>query len=528
MVAHLLRLKLALLRNSLKRSPWQLVGLIFAALYGLGVLGMLLVGLGFAGSVGDAEFVGMVIVLAGSALLVGWLIIPVLASGLDMTLDPARFVTYSIPMKQLLTGLALSSFIGVPGVVTLVAAMGTAVGWWRYPGAAAAALICGALGALTCIIASRAITAASTSLASSRRFKDVSGIVVLVPLMLMGPIIAGVTSGISDFSVYLPQLATTLSWTPLGAVWGVPADIAVGAWGPAGLKLLIALATLAVLTWVWKLCLVKALVTPAFSGGGRRTAGKLGFFVRFPQTPTGAVAARCLTYWFRDPRYSAGLLIAPLIPLVMVFGGTQTAGLEAVGPILSYAGAFAAFMVAWSISADISYDNTAFALHLATGVSGKADRTGRVMAAAVLALPLGLLFAVAGSVVAGDWQILPGALGLVLGATGAGLGLASVFSSRFTMVVPLPGESPMKSKPGNNFATVLIQLSGFAGAGVLAAPVAVLIIIGAVAHLPLFFWLALVAGVGLGALYVFFGIRMGAEQYNKRGPELLQAVSVDR
>lgn len=244
-----------------------MVGLIFAALYGVGVLGMLLVGLGFAGSAGDAGFVGTVIVLAGSALLVGWLVIPVLASGLDMTLDPARFVTYSIPMKQLLTGLALSSFIGVPGAVTLVAAMGTAVGWWRHPAAAAAALICGALGALTCIIASRAITAASTSLASSRRFKDVSGIVVLVPLMLMGPIIAGVTSGISDFSAYLPQLATTLSWTPLGAVWGVPADIAVGAWGPAGLKLLIALATLAVLTWVWKLCLARALVTPAFSGG---------------------------------------------------------------------------------------------------------------------------------------------------------------------------------------------------------------------------------------------------------------------
>lgn len=528
MVAHLLRLKITLLRNSLKRSPWQLVGLIFAALYGLGVLGMLLVGLGFAGSTGDSQLVRTLIILAGSALLVGWLVIPVLASGLDMTLDPARFVTYSIPIKQLLAGLALSSFIGVPGAVTLVAAMGSAVGWWRYPAAAVAALICGALGALTCIIASRAITAASTSLASSRRFKDVSGMIVLVPLMLMGPIIAGISTGINDFSAYFSQLANTLAWTPLGAVWAVPADIAVGAWGPALLKLLIALGTVAVLTWIWQVCLAKALVTPAFSGGGSRAAGKMGFFTLFPQTPTGAVAARCLTYWFRDPRYSAGLLIAPLIPLVMVFGGTQTAGLDAVGPILSYAGAFAAFMVVWSISADISYDSTAFALHLATGVSGKADRTGRAIAAAVLALPLGLLFAVAGSVVAGDWQILPSALGLMLGATGAGLGLASVFSSRFTMLVPLPGDNPMKSRPGNNFSTVLIQLAGFAGAGVLAAPVAVLSIMGAVTDRALFVWLALLLGVGLGALYVFLGIRMGAKQYNKRGPELLLAVSVDR
>ena len=40
MVAHLLRLKLTLLRNGLKRSPWQLVGLAFGGLYALGIVGM--------------------------------------------------------------------------------------------------------------------------------------------------------------------------------------------------------------------------------------------------------------------------------------------------------------------------------------------------------------------------------------------------------------------------------------------------------------------------------------------------------
>jgi ABC-2 type transport system permease protein len=43
MVAHLLRLKLTLLRNGLKRSPWQLVGLAFGGLYALGIVGMCLV-----------------------------------------------------------------------------------------------------------------------------------------------------------------------------------------------------------------------------------------------------------------------------------------------------------------------------------------------------------------------------------------------------------------------------------------------------------------------------------------------------
>ncbi len=45
MVADLLRLKLTLLRNSLRRSPWQLVGLIIGGLYGLGVLTIAVIGL---------------------------------------------------------------------------------------------------------------------------------------------------------------------------------------------------------------------------------------------------------------------------------------------------------------------------------------------------------------------------------------------------------------------------------------------------------------------------------------------------
>ena len=39
MVAHLLRLKLTLLRNGLRRSPLQLIGLAIGGLYALGIVG---------------------------------------------------------------------------------------------------------------------------------------------------------------------------------------------------------------------------------------------------------------------------------------------------------------------------------------------------------------------------------------------------------------------------------------------------------------------------------------------------------
>ncbi|ALV45894.1 transporter [Arthrobacter alpinus] len=527
MVAHLVRLKLTLLRNSLRRSPWQLVGLIIGGLYGLGMLVTVIVALAALGT-GEADFIGTAVVLAGAALILGWLIIPVVAAGLDMTLDPARFTTYAIPMKSLLAGLLVSSFIGVPGAITLIASIGTAASWWKHPLAGLVALVCGVLGALTCIAASRAITAASASLASSRRFKDFSGIVLLLPLMFLGPIITSVADGVSNLREYLPALADTVSWTPLGAIWAVPAEVAQGHFGAAGLKFLIAIGTLGVLIWVWKVCLSRALVTPAFTGGGRRRGGKLGFFTWFPATPAGAIAARCLSYWFRDPRYSAGLLIAPLMPLIFVFAGSQAGTGDTLGVALGFGGALAAFLVVWSISADISYDNTAFALHIATGVDGRADRLGRAMAAGVLALPLGLVYSVVGGIVIGDVAQLVATVGLVLGVVGSGLGLASVFSARFTMNAPLPGESPMKTRPGNGLSSALIQMAGFGGLGVLVLPELILAIVAVTTGQILFAWLALLVGVVLGGVFFTIGVRMGARIYNERAPELLLAVSADR
>ena len=66
MVAHLVRLKLTLLRNSLRRSPWQIVGIVLGALYGIAVLTLLFAGL-FLLSTIDPELARTATVLAGSA-----------------------------------------------------------------------------------------------------------------------------------------------------------------------------------------------------------------------------------------------------------------------------------------------------------------------------------------------------------------------------------------------------------------------------------------------------------------------------
>ena len=96
MVAHLLRLRLLLLRNTLTRNVWQLIGVIFGGLYAVVVLGLVVVGLVALGA-SDPEFANVALILGGSALLLGWVLGPIFVSGSDQSLDLPTLATFPIP-----------------------------------------------------------------------------------------------------------------------------------------------------------------------------------------------------------------------------------------------------------------------------------------------------------------------------------------------------------------------------------------------------------------------------------------------
>lgn len=523
MVAHLLRLKLTLLRNGLRRSPWQLVGLAIAGLYAAGVVGGLVVLLVLLRKA-DPELARTAVVLGGSAAVLGWGIVPVIASATDMTLDPSRFTTFAIPMKQMLPGLALGGLAGIPGLATSLVALATVATWFRGVLPVLAALLGAVLGVLTCVVLAKVVTTATASLAASRRFKDISAVAFMVPLVLLGPIIAGVSQGLTNSAAFLPDLARVVAWTPLGAPWALAADAHEGSYGPAAVKLLVSVAALAALAWCWKVLLERALVTPPYAGSSRRKGSRLGLFGFLPAVPAGAVMARALTYWIRDPRYSGSLVVIPLLPVLLVFQGAQTGDYSS----LAFLAPISAFIIAWSISADVSYDNTAFALHLATGVRGVADRLGRALACLTFALPVVLIFAIGNCAFTGNWAGLPGNLGLSLGIMFTALGLSSVVSARYTVAVPLPGDSPFKKPPGNVGQTLAVQFGGMLVLFVLVLPEAALLVAQLVTGNQAFGWINLAVGTVMGLVLFVLGVRLGGKWLDARGPELLAQVAVNR
>jgi ABC-2 type transport system permease protein len=275
---------------------------------------------------------------------------------------------------------------------------------------------------------------------------------------------------------------------------------------------------------VWRWALTRALERPTPPAAVKATRGGLGMFGRFPGTPWGAVAARALTYWMRDPRYSQSLISVPLVPILIFFyaglGGDLTP-LIWVGPILGV-------LLAVSIYTDVSYDNTAFALHVATGVSGRDERIGRVVALAVFAVPVTLIVGTLCVGATGRWDLLLPMLGLSIGALLTGFGVSSVASGAFLVQVPAPGESPFKSKPGGGLSLVLSMLAVWTVLGVLMLPTLVLAIVSLVTGNQLFAGLSVVAGVVLGGIVTVVGINLGGRILDRRAPELLAKLRTQR
>lgn len=517
MVAHLVRLRFLILWNGLRKSTWQLVASILGALYGLFLLVTLVVGL-VALSFAPEDVARTVVILGGAATILGWLIGPVLATGIDQTVEPARLAAFPIPLNTLLAALTVSGVLGVAGIVTSVAALATAATWWQHPVAALAAVVCAVVAVLTCVVGSRAIIAISSRVATGRRAREAKALLALIPLILLGPIIVWTSDAATSlFQTSFPAVADVVAWTPFGAVWAVPADIASGNFGRAAAEFAIALITLALLFVVWRPALKNAMENPATSTrtkAGKNTAGVFGLF---PATPTGAVAARALTYWMRDPRYAQSLIAVPLIPVLFVFLGSATGNTL----LINLTGPLTAVMLSLAIYTDVSYDSTAFALHLQTGVSGLADRVGRVLGLATFSVPIVIIFTIGTVWFTGEWNALPGLLALALGCLLSGFALSSVISGRFAFAVPQPGDSPFKARPAGSLTLMVSSLATWGGLGILVLPEAILAIVSFVTGNALWGWAALVVAIALGGTLLVVGVRWGGRILDRHGPELL-------
>lgn len=520
MVAHLVRLKLALLRNIFRRSRAQTIGAVVGVAYfAVLVVGLTVILASFRHSLDEAR---VVLPLAGAAGIVLWTVVPLLSFGSDPTLDPGRFATFAVPHRDLALGLVVAAMVGLPAIASTVLCLGVLVAWSQTPGSTVVAVVSTTVGLLTAVVTSRWVSAVLSDAISSRRGRDVLAVLGLLLLVVAGPVVSVVANLGSDLGALAAGAARVVSWSPLGWAWAAPGDVAAGEPLTGGVRLLLAVGLLAVVFRLWSRALRREVDNPravSRSDSGASAGDDLGLLARLPATRAGAVGARILTYWRRDPRYQISMAMTPLVPfglLIPFYTGHGTWTPLLMGPLV-------AFLLGWSGHNGVAYESDALWLHLVSGISGRDDRRGRLVPDVLLAAVLVPLHSLIGVGVAGRWDLLPAGLGISAALLGAGYAVSSVMSVVLPYPVPESGESPFNAPPGAAGITLAAQSLASLGTVALASPV---LLLGWLAWrgTPAAGWAAVVAGVVLGSAVALLGVAAGARLYDRRAPELLSAL----
>lgn len=530
MVAVLVRLRLTLQRNGLRRSTWRTVGLVIGAVYTLGAVVLVWLGLLLLRR-GDAQLTGEVTILGFSALTLAWLLLSLLVFGIDETVDPRRFALLPVSARRLQPGLLVSGLISLPGVATVLVALAFVATWARGVAVLLAAVVSAALGVATAFLLSRAVTSAFTQALASRRFRDLAAILLAVfgaSLGLIGNVFgrtAGSAGNVDQLRQTLSAVASAAGWTPFGWAWAVPAAVAEGDWASAAVHLALATAFAGVLWYAWGHFLGVVLCSPLEPGGTESRTKEHGLAERlYPASPAGAIASRSLRYWRRDPRYLSTLASMLVAPVILVFATTTTRAPSTGTATATFAPALLALLMGAVTAQDLSYDGTALWAHITSGIPGAVDRTGRAWATATVVGPLLIIVTLGVAVVTGRWDMLPRTAAVTLAFALCGLGVGTVTGTVWQIPAPPPGANPFAKNAGEGGLRALVAFFVTAAATVALSLPTLALVVGSV-WVDWLEWAALAVALASGLLVVRLGIRIGGRRLDARWPEVLAAVT---
>ena len=517
MVAHLLRLRLALLAGGLRggtaHAARVIVGLVLVAL-AVGAACWALLSLDDAPS----DVVLAVTVLGGSAVTLGFALAPLIGAAAD-PLDPRRFALLGLPRGRLTASLVVAGFISVP-IAAMVALSVCVVIVWSAHGAPWPMAALGAvLGLATCVLLARVAMALTSLFLRERRSRELTGLFALAILVVVVPTGVFLASLEWDGAVptQLSEAVSALALTPLGAAWAFPGRVAQGS-ELAAVSLLISVATVGLLGVAWA-TVVRTLLTTTERPASVRERSGLGWFVVAPGTPGGAVAARSLLYWFRDRRYLMNLLIIPIaagVTVIPLLVAGVPAYIVALVPV-----PFVALFLGWLPHNDLAYDSTAVWMHIASGLRGASDRIGRLVPPLLIGVPF---FAVAIPVAIslhGRWVLLPAMVGTCAALFLSGLGLSSIASVVAPYAVSRPGESPFQQPQRTTATGGIAQGTVLLGAILVSAPV-LWWSYAAIGGDPEYAMAALWGGLLIGVFVLVAGVLVGSAVFERSAGRLME------
>jgi len=523
------RLRLALLRGALRGGPGSTarrIGLVVGGLVGAALSVLAFTAL--AAARGHGRLPEDLAVLMFTAMLAGWVVLPILTFGSDDLLDPARLALLPLTGTEFLIVMGVGALVGVAPVATVVAALGLLPATASGPASLLVALVAVLLLLALCVSASRACTAALSGLLRSRRGRDLGvALTALIALsfQLVNPLVQVALRRGGAGEDALAGLAGPLRWTPPGLLAAAPGRSLPAAIG----SLLVVLAFVVLLLVLWQRSVRRSLERAEVSGTRRRRSTALApRGVPVPDGRIGAVMAKDLRYLMREPRRLVNAVTGALLPVLAVALGPVAVTGNRPPPALVFAAAGVGLLSGLTGANRFGMDGSATWVLISSATDARdarRDLIGGDLAAAVVTVPILLLISGALAAVTGGWQYLAPTVGLALALYGVGLGMSDLLAVHAPYAVPPSQNAFGGGGAGQGCTAGLLTMGAMLAELAFCLPLLALLVPGLVTGSPLWGIALLVVGPGYGWLIGVVVGRIAARRWAERGPEVLQVLT---
>lgn len=552
MVASIIGLKLRSLWNNLTQKWWKLVLVILATLYFGAFFGFMLIA---PLLILDASLLipfTKVALLVASASTLAWAGAPLFGMGLDPTTAPKSFAPYVAPTRSLSRALLYASVAGPAGLITLLVFVAGTAGLFKVnePLYGVLSIVLMPFALVSLALVSRFISfwfAARVEASQGRRdLMQMVGVVLFVAIMW------GFSYFMSTFAeggmnLDIGTLTNIAKWTPFAGIVSIPYLLAGGELIPALVQVAYGVAIFTVLGAGWHslvrgemvgrkheltdatkqaVAAGQSVVDPTLVATEVKTVAgldqqlkSLNFWLKLGlNPPTAALAARNLHMWVRDARLAPSLIIMLMMPILGLGFSLSPTG-ASTGWFLFV---FTPLIFGQTAGMLLSYDSTAYWMHVSAGVTGRADRFGRLFASLPALIVVSIFNGVLASIalpIGMSW------LALTIASFSLGLLTASLMSAitgyRAFGVQP-PGTSAMSTKgTANQMATFIGGLVVFTLGSLLMVPaVLAYIYLGPIITEAAVYLLVLVWTLGIS----YVALRIGAGLLERNQAAILQQI----
>ncbi|GER87078.1 hypothetical protein KDW_12400 [Dictyobacter vulcani] len=317
----------------------RIIGTIFLGIFvltiGITVAGGTFAAYRFLPAPANAEV--LFLVLTGIFAL--WLILPLLEFTTNEGLDISKLALFPLTRGELMTSLVISTLLDIPTVGLVIALGAVVVGWATSIPLALMAFVTMLVFYVQLVAASQLILALLQKVLQSRRFRDIS-VILVVLLSSSGYLCQFAVRGFINVGFYNTMLHAGLSpylqWLPPGMAARAIQQASVGNWLMSGVWLLALIVISFCFLYFWQMIVERGL-TAAESAGSAKTvrrqrvttttgasAATGNLITRYLPVQVRAMLNKDLKYFWRDPQIKAIFLqsMVSMVFLVLYLGFT--------------------------------------------------------------------------------------------------------------------------------------------------------------------------------------------------------------